>query len=146
MSRFKEIQNKHSAMDHHIARRLKERREALGITQKELAIAVDVSIPQMRKYEQGINRIASSLIPPLSNILKVPIGYFFCLEGTTYEESGEKCHFASDHSATEIAINKDLVFLERLLRAIEDSALRKKFLHLVKGMVDCITAARTNEH
>lgn len=63
--------------DHLIAKRLKVRRLMLGLSLREISRTMDVSIAQVQKYEKGINRVPSSRLYDLANLLKVPINYFF---------------------------------------------------------------------
>src|SRR3954451_6381309 len=45
-------------VDRHVARRIRERRLELGLTQQQLAELVGVTSQQAHKYEKGDNRVA----------------------------------------------------------------------------------------
>ncbi|MCB9964492.1 MAG: helix-turn-helix transcriptional regulator [Rhodospirillales bacterium] len=47
------------------------------MSQQELAGHIDLTFQQVQKYERGDNRIASSLLYDLAQILKIPPHYFF---------------------------------------------------------------------
>lgn len=64
-------------IDFHVAQRVKMLRIALGIKQADLAVALNVSPQQMQKYETGSDRLKSSHLLSLSNILGVEIDFFF---------------------------------------------------------------------
>ncbi len=64
-------------IDQAVANRLKARRKELGFSQKILALHLNISIQQIQKYEKLINRISSGKLYALSNLLDVPITYFF---------------------------------------------------------------------
>ncbi len=64
-------------VDVHVGARLRQRRTLLGMTQTNLSDAIGVSFQQMQKYEKGTNRISSSRLFDLSQVLDVPIEYFF---------------------------------------------------------------------
>lgn len=64
-------------VDAYVGERLRERRKALNLSQSELGDMVSLSLQQIQKYEQGINRIASSKLYEFSNVLRVPVNYFF---------------------------------------------------------------------
>ena len=66
-----------SKVDDHVGRRIRERRNALGITQESLAAALGVSFQQVQKYEVGTNRVAASRLWDMANILEVDVGHFF---------------------------------------------------------------------
>ncbi|MCC8467452.1 MAG: helix-turn-helix transcriptional regulator [Rickettsia endosymbiont of Eriopis connexa] len=53
--------------------RLKERRLAVGISQKELGQALDISALQVKKYEEGL----SSRLYVFAKVLNTPLKYFF---------------------------------------------------------------------
>jgi transcriptional regulator with XRE-family HTH domain len=53
------------------------RRLMLGLTLDEISTHLGVSIQQLGKYEKGINRISAGKLLIFSEILKVPVDYFF---------------------------------------------------------------------
>ena len=52
-------------------------RTAKGISQTELGNAVGVTVQQIQKYENGANRVGSSRLFKIAEVLEVPIGRFF---------------------------------------------------------------------
>jgi len=60
-----------------LARRLRHRRRALGITQGELGAACGVRFQQIQKYECGANRVSASMLWKLACALDVEVSYFF---------------------------------------------------------------------
>ena len=64
-------------IDLHLGRRLRQRRQALGFTQDDVAVAVGVRFQQIQKYECGDNRISAARLWALSRILKMPVEDFF---------------------------------------------------------------------
>lgn len=67
------------SIDHLIGQRLRERRQAYGISMRMLGNAVGVSYQQIAKYEAGRNRISAARLFEIAHQLQVPIGYFFAL-------------------------------------------------------------------
>ncbi len=63
-------------VDNHVGRRIRERRNALGMSQEKLA-ALGISFQQVHKYETGSNRVAASRLWDIAKALEVDIGYFF---------------------------------------------------------------------
>ena len=47
------------------------------MTQDELAHEIGVTFQQIQKYERGTNRIGASRLFHLSQLLSIPVGYFF---------------------------------------------------------------------
>ena len=66
-----------SPVDLHVGARVRVRRTLLGMTQTNLGDAIGVTFQQVQKYENGANRISASRLFDLSQILAVPIEYFF---------------------------------------------------------------------
>lgn len=65
------------SIDVHVGKRVRERRVQLGMSQKNLAIAVGISFQQIQKNERGTNRIGASRMFELSKVLDVPVSFFF---------------------------------------------------------------------
>ncbi len=64
-------------IDVHVGRRVRLRRTLLGMSQEKLGHALRLTFQQVQKYERGVNRIGSSRLYHLSQILDVPVEYFF---------------------------------------------------------------------
>jgi transcriptional regulator with XRE-family HTH domain len=64
-------------VDIHVGMRLRQRRTALGMSQHELAAALGIAYQQLYKYEQAKNRISASRLYELSELLDVPVTFFF---------------------------------------------------------------------
>ena len=71
------INNQMQNIDYIVSQNLKKYRLQLGFSQGEIAVAVGVSIQQVRKYENAINRISSGKLFCMASLLKVPIDSFF---------------------------------------------------------------------
>ena len=65
------------AIDKQVGSQVRSRRLALGMSQSKLADAVGLTFQQIQKYEKGANRISASRLQQFSNILGVPVPYFF---------------------------------------------------------------------
>ena len=61
----------------HLGKKLRMRRLSLGLTQTNVAQAINVTFQQIQKYEKGTNGVSSNRLMQLSKFLKVPIIYFF---------------------------------------------------------------------
>ena len=66
-----------NAIDMHVGNRVRLRRTLLGISQEQLGAELNVTFQQVQKYERGANRISASRLWDISQILDVPISYFF---------------------------------------------------------------------
>ena len=66
-----------TALNQYLGKKLRLRRVALGLTQTQVAQAINVTFQQIQKYEKGTNGVSSARLLQLSNFLKVQIKYFF---------------------------------------------------------------------
>lgn len=64
-------------VDVRVARRLRRRREELGMTRKRLAEGCGVSSQQIHKYETAVNRVSPGVLFRFARRLNVPVAYFF---------------------------------------------------------------------
>lgn len=127
------------SVDLHVGKRIKHRRIVLGITRKELADAVNVSVQQIHKYETGINRVSASKLYNIAVVLKVPVNYFY--------EMLEDCGLTSSSSlAEELEFNKlhgiserEVESLVKSYNKIKMSSARKKVNEVVSLLSETLT-------
>ena len=67
-------------IDLRVARRIRERRLTVGMTQQKLAQIIGVAFQQAHKYEHGLTRISAGRLFHIATALKAPITYFFAAE------------------------------------------------------------------
>lgn len=63
--------------DLHVGAKLRELRMARGLSQMDIADALEKTFQQIQKYERGVNRISASVLYALAQHLGVPITAFF---------------------------------------------------------------------
>lgn len=74
-------------VDRYVGGRIRERRVMLGLSQQQMADMIGVTYQQAHKYERGINRISAGRLYEISQVLRVPVSYFFDgIEGRPAEE------------------------------------------------------------
>ena len=64
-------------VDVHVARRVRQRRREIGMSQEQLGDALGVGSDMIQRYESGSNRVSVGRLYELAQGLRVPIGYFF---------------------------------------------------------------------
>ena len=64
-------------IDKHVGSRVRMRRLMLDMSQTDIANALGLTFRQVQKYENGSNRISASRLQHLSQILQVPVPFFF---------------------------------------------------------------------
>lgn len=65
------------AVDSHVGERVRLRRTLMGLSQEKLAERLGLTFQQVQKYERGANRISASKLWRLSEVLEVPVSFFF---------------------------------------------------------------------
>ncbi|WP_330169197.1 helix-turn-helix transcriptional regulator [Bartonella grahamii] len=60
-----------------IGRKIRHRRIAMGLSQKELGRFLGVSFQQIQKYEKGSNRIGAGCLLEIAKKLQVPMSFFY---------------------------------------------------------------------
>ena len=115
-------------IDQHVGERIRLRRTERGLTQEQLAEALDVSYQQVQKYETGANRISAGRIWEIARKLAVEVGYFF--EGLDAEPTPSPApleHGGRQRSAIELV---------RKFAQIGDPGVRAAIAGLVKTIVE----------
>ncbi len=69
--------NRANDTDRHVGTRIRERRIMLGLSQQQMADLIGVTYQQAHKYERGINRISAGRLFEISQVLGVPVGFFY---------------------------------------------------------------------
>ncbi len=65
------------AIDVHVGLRVKLRRVHLGMSQEALGEKLGLTFQQVQKYEKAVNRISASRLYQISEVLGVPVQFFF---------------------------------------------------------------------
>lgn len=107
--------------DHHVGARIRELRQAQGLSLTELASQLGLSHQQLQKYETGANRISAGMLHLLSKTLAVPMEEFFI--GLDRDNSKENAAVELARSRCFVLINDthslgQLTLMARLLRAV----------------------------
>lgn len=117
-----------SEIDAYVGRRIRERREALGISQGRLGRDLGLTFSQVQKYEKGMNRVGAGRLYALSILLDVPVQYFF--DGL--DKSGNV-----PAPETRPSIDPaEAARLQEAFRRIADPAARRALLSLVSSLVE----------
>jgi transcriptional regulator with XRE-family HTH domain len=122
-------------IDKHVGSRVRMRRMMLGMSQEKLGDALGLTFQQVQKYEKGTNRIGASRLQQISQILQVPVAFFF--EGApvivgefapaTGMQEAPSPAYVSDFLAT-----SDGLSLTKAFMRIKDAKLRRRIVDLVQ--------------
>jgi transcriptional regulator with XRE-family HTH domain len=148
------MSDKPNPIDVHVGRRLRLRRTLLGMSQERLAQLLGLTFQQIQKYERGVNRIGSSRLYELGQILDVPISFFFddMGEGDRAPDllgpglAEDAAGFAFDN-ARELQLDKrETLELVRAYNRIADPAVRKRLFELAKALANLRAIPRNATH
>tara|TARA_B100000676_G_C18083445_1_gene853065 strand:+ start:2835 stop:3311 length:477 start_codon:yes stop_codon:yes gene_type:complete len=123
-------------IDIHVGGRVRLRRTLLGMSQEKLAQALGLTFQQIQKYERGANRIGSSRLFKLSQILDVPVSFFFddmTKETATGGGAQAPATAPEDPSGPDALTKRETLELVRAYYRIPDDRLRRKVFELVKA-------------
>lgn len=116
-------------IDVHVGQRLQARRLQLGMSEGQLAEALAVSVEQLRKYENGANRIVASRLYDLSQILEVPVEYFFANPPWPDDQPGRP---DTGEGTADSPTHQEVEDLVHAYYSIASPALRKRLFDLVR--------------
>jgi transcriptional regulator with XRE-family HTH domain len=121
-------------IDKHVGSRVRMRRMMLGMSQEKLGDALALTFQQVQKYEKGTNRIGASRLQQISQILQVPVAFFFegapvLAEAAVSEglQEAPSPAYVSDFLAT-----SDGLSLTKAFMRIPDPKLRRRIVDLVQ--------------
>jgi transcriptional regulator with XRE-family HTH domain len=126
-------------LDHFVAQRVRRQRDAVDMTQDQLAQALGISFQQLQKYERGVNRISASRLFQISCVLGVGPEYFY--EGVDSTQFGhaprvERTESPQSSILSLIAQNPDATDLVMAFAAIKSPKQRQKAIDLVRLLAD----------
>ena len=125
-------------VDVHVGSRLRLRRTLIGMSQEQLAAALNITFQQVQKYERGTNRISASRLYQASRTLGVPVAWFFeemteqtaAASATAAVVAGERA--ASDPDRR--LLRRETLELVRAYYGITDARLRRRLYEMAKAM------------
>ncbi|MBB3544823.1 MULTISPECIES: helix-turn-helix domain-containing protein [unclassified Rhizobium] len=127
-----------NAIDAYVGDRVRQRRKLLGLSQVSLSESLGITFQQLQKYEKGVNRIGASRLQRISEVLGVPIGFFF--EEGNDRGMGQHLSPHADEVASFIA-SKEGLALTRAFIAIDDPNIRRTLLALARSLGSSQAAA-----
>lgn len=137
---------KPNPMDIHVGSRVRLRRMVIGMSQEKLGERMGLTFQQIQKYEKGTNRIGASRLFQLSQILDVPVQFFF--EDAQVAMGGRGASGFAE-SKTEAYLldflnSRDGLELNRAFVKITDPKVRKRVVELVRALSEDVAIEATN--
>ena len=128
--------NEPNPIDVHVGKRVRARRTLMGLSQSKLGKAIDTTFQQVQKYERGMNRISSSRLYQIAQVLDVPIPYFF--DDLPAEISGRRAPGFADVAPAPFdgdpLASQETLKLVRAYYRIQNPLLRQRLRELVKAL------------
>ena len=122
-------------IDKHVGSRVRMRRMMLSMSQEKLGDALDLTFQQVQKYEKGTNRIGASRLQHISQILKVPVSFFFegapNMPGHAGMGEAPSPAYVYDFLATSDGLSLTKSFIK-----FKSSKLRRRIVELVEQMAE----------
>jgi len=120
-------------VDTHVGTRVRLRRQVLKMSQEKLGDQLGVTFQQVQKYERGANRVGASRLWRMSQVLDVPVSFFYDGLGddTPATEFGE-----GDQTPLvyEFINSTDGVALAMAVSKIKNKAVRRQILELARSL------------
>lgn len=128
-------------VDEHVGKRLRLRRNTLGLSQEAVAKAVGITFQQVQKYEKGANAMNANRLYAFAQFMRVPVAFFFdglehpatsnLTESAGFAEEGEK--FA--HGQKSVSERESLELMKAFKR-IKEQVVRKRISDLVRAIAE----------
>jgi transcriptional regulator with XRE-family HTH domain len=126
---------KPSPVDVHVGSRVRLRRTLLGMSQEKLGEAIGLTFQQVQKYERGANRIGASRLFELSQVLDVPVAFFFDdMSAITSGGPVPGLSAAPEDFDSAALSRREILELARAFDRIKDEKVRKSVLELTKSL------------
>ncbi len=129
---------KSNHIDAHVGSRVRLRRMLVGLSQERLGEGMGLTFQQIQKYEKGVNRIGASRLFHISQILEVPVQFFF--EGAPAGDGAAENGFAEPDTEAflyEFLNTRDGLELNRAFVKITDAQVRRSVVDLVRSLGRC---------
>ncbi len=129
-------------VDIHVGARIRRRRVLLGLSQEQLAHGISLTFQQLQKYENGANRVSSSRLYQLANLLGMPVSFFF--DDMPPEISGKAPGLseAAEPLDDGLLVKLETLKFVRNYHRIPDGELRRYVYDLVQAIAETTAAER----
>jgi transcriptional regulator with XRE-family HTH domain len=129
-------------VDVHVGARVRLRRMLLGMSQEKLGEHLGLTFQQIQKYEKGINRIGASRLFDLSQVLSVPVQFFY--EELPVGQTASAAGFAerpAENYAVEFLGSREGLELNKAFARITDPRVRRSIVDLVRAFAGEVVAS-----
>jgi transcriptional regulator with XRE-family HTH domain len=106
----------------------------LGMSQSTLADGLGLTFQQVQKYEKGTNRMSASRLQHISQLLQIPVPFFF--EGTPHLPGQAEGNGAAPLPAyvSKFFATSDGLALAKAFMQIKEPKIRRRIVELVEDI------------
>jgi transcriptional regulator with XRE-family HTH domain len=119
-------------IDKHVGSRVRMRRMMLSMSQEKLGDALGLTFQQVQKYEKGTNRIGASRLQQISQILQVPVAFFFEGAPTLHPQPEGMAEAPSPAYVSDFLATSEGLALTKAFTRIKQPKLRRRIVDLVE--------------
>ncbi len=122
-------------VDIHVGTRVRLRRQLMKMSQEKLGDQLGVTFQQVQKYERGTNRVGASRLWRISQVLDVPVSFFYDGLG---EDAPQEEFAEGDQTPIvyEFINSTDGVSLAMAVSKIKHKAVRRQILELARSLAE----------
>src|SRR3954465_5570674 len=115
-----------------VGTRLRLRRNMLGLSQERLGVGTGLTFQRVQKYQRGANRIGASRLHELSQVLNVPVSFFFDdTDPVRAPAMGGFAEPSAEAFESDPLHKRETIELVRAYFSIGDTTVRRRLLDLV---------------
>ena len=129
-----ENKKKPNPVDIHVGSRVRLRRTMTGMSQEKLGEHLGITFQQIQKYEKGTNRIGASRLQKISEVMAVPVSFFF--DGLSDPAAAAGFSEPSAEFVNDFTVSSESVQLNRAFTRIVDPKVRRRIVDLVRSLAD----------
>ncbi len=119
-------------VDVYVGSRVRMRRKMLGMSQEKLGDQLGITFQQIQKYEKGTNRVGASRLQNISEILDVPVSFFF--PPSESSESPSDGSLYDQKALMEFLATSEGIELNKAFSQIHDTKVRRQVIALVRSI------------
>ncbi|MEJ8572728.1 helix-turn-helix domain-containing protein [Microbaculum marinum] len=121
-------------IDVHVGSRVRLRRVLINMSQEKLGEQLGITFQQVQKYEKGTNRVGASRLYRISQVLGVPVSFFFeDLVGEGQSDSGF-AETQSERYVVDFISSAEGLQLNKAFLRISEPKVRRKIVELVQAI------------
>ena len=122
-------------IDVHVGNRVRMRRMLIGLSQEKLGERLGLTFQQVQKYEKGSNRVSASRLYQMSQILGVPVQFFFDdVTGAETDGGGRLAEGSGTGEIMDFLNSSEGIQLNRAFNEISSTTIRRRVIELVKSI------------